>query len=167
MEIVNGCETANGGCSQKCQHSALGPVCSCNNGYHLDDDLRTCVGEQRAVWSIWSDFYLQIISEYYMNSKLLKKLPLKSFHRQTCQQRLCMFQTWTSVRWEARAASRTVPTIPGVTNATAGLATVSIRMGVAVMVRSINQHNFLDQNWIKYVFFILYISTQCYDLLLT
>ena len=44
MEIVNSCENNNGGCSHHCQHSTSGPVCSCNHGYRLDDDLKTCVG---------------------------------------------------------------------------------------------------------------------------
>lgn len=46
MEIVNSCENNNGGCSHHCQHSTGGPVCSCNQGYRLDDDLKTCVGKK-------------------------------------------------------------------------------------------------------------------------
>lgn len=46
MEIVNSCENNNGGCSHHCEHSTSGPVCSCNNGYRLDDDLKTCVGKK-------------------------------------------------------------------------------------------------------------------------
>lgn len=46
MEIVNSCENNNGGCSHHCQHSTSGPVCSCNQGYQLDHDLRTCVGKE-------------------------------------------------------------------------------------------------------------------------
>lgn len=46
MEIVNSCENNNGGCSHHCQHSTSGPVCSCNQGYQLDHDLRTCVGRR-------------------------------------------------------------------------------------------------------------------------
>lgn len=45
MEIVNSCESNNGGCSHHCQHSTGGPVCSCNHGYRLDDDLKTCIGK--------------------------------------------------------------------------------------------------------------------------
>lgn len=45
MEIVNSCEANNGGCSHRCQHSTGGPVCTCNHGYRLDDDLKTCVGK--------------------------------------------------------------------------------------------------------------------------
>lgn len=45
MEIVNSCESGNGGCLHHCQHGTLGPVCSCNHGYHLNEDLRTCSGE--------------------------------------------------------------------------------------------------------------------------
>lgn len=50
MEIVNSCENNNGGCSHHCQHSTSGPVCSCNQGYRLDDDLKTCVGK-RCCWN--------------------------------------------------------------------------------------------------------------------
>lgn len=46
MEIVNSCEKNNGGCSHHCRHSTTGPVCSCNHGYRLDDDLKTCVGKR-------------------------------------------------------------------------------------------------------------------------
>lgn len=46
MEIVNSCENNNGGCSHHCQHSASGPICSCNQGYQLDHDLRTCIGRR-------------------------------------------------------------------------------------------------------------------------
>jgi len=45
MEIVNSCENSNGGCSHHCQHSSGGPVCSCNHGYRLHEDLKTCVGK--------------------------------------------------------------------------------------------------------------------------
>lgn len=45
MEIVNSCENNNGGCSHHCQHSSGGPVCSCNHGYRLDSDLKTCTGK--------------------------------------------------------------------------------------------------------------------------
>ena len=46
MEIINSCENRNGGCSHQCQHSTVGAVCSCNHGYHLAEDLKTCVGKK-------------------------------------------------------------------------------------------------------------------------
>jgi len=45
MEIVNSCEKENGGCSHGCEHTTSGPLCSCNHGYHLDLDRKTCVGQ--------------------------------------------------------------------------------------------------------------------------
>lgn len=44
MEIVNGCEKNNGGCSHHCEHTTSGPLCSCNQGYQLAEDLKTCIG---------------------------------------------------------------------------------------------------------------------------
>lgn len=46
MEIVNSCEADNGGCSHLCRHTSSGPVCSCNFGYQLDEDQKTCIGEE-------------------------------------------------------------------------------------------------------------------------
>ncbi|KAH0624132.1 hypothetical protein JD844_007560 [Phrynosoma platyrhinos] len=43
MEIVNSCEDNNGGCSHHCEHSTNGPLCSCNQGYLLDLDGKTCI----------------------------------------------------------------------------------------------------------------------------
>jgi len=45
IEIVNSCDSDNGGCSHHCRHGTLGPVCSCNQGYQLAEDLKTCLGE--------------------------------------------------------------------------------------------------------------------------
>lgn len=45
MEIVNSCETNNGGCSHHCEHTTNGPLCSCNHGYRLDQDRKTCIGK--------------------------------------------------------------------------------------------------------------------------
>lgn len=47
MEIVNSCESGNGGCSHLCHHSSTGPICTCNSGYRLQDDHRTCTGKAR------------------------------------------------------------------------------------------------------------------------
>ena len=42
---VNECNTANGGCNQICTNIIGSFVCSCNTGYELDSDQRTCVSE--------------------------------------------------------------------------------------------------------------------------
>lgn len=47
MEIVNSCETNNGGCSHMCHHTSSGPVCTCNFGYRLEEDQKTCTGKAR------------------------------------------------------------------------------------------------------------------------
>lgn len=46
MEIVNSCEKNNGGCSHHCEHTTNGPLCSCNHGYRLEQDRKTCVGKR-------------------------------------------------------------------------------------------------------------------------
>lgn len=47
MEIVNSCEASNGGCSHACHHTSSGPVCTCNFGYQLEEDQKTCTGKAR------------------------------------------------------------------------------------------------------------------------
>ncbi|KAG7226079.1 hypothetical protein INR49_018689 [Caranx melampygus] len=49
MEIVNSCEKNNGGCSHHCEHTTNGPLCSCNHGYQLDQDRKTCVDSDECV----------------------------------------------------------------------------------------------------------------------
>lgn len=44
MEIVDSCQENNGGCSHHCEHTIAGPRCSCDEGYHLDFDGKTCSG---------------------------------------------------------------------------------------------------------------------------
>lgn len=39
---VNHCQSANGGCSQVCISQTSGPVCSCQQGFVLDQDGKTC-----------------------------------------------------------------------------------------------------------------------------
>ena len=39
---VNECDQSNGGCDQVCHNKEGGHTCSCNNGYHLQPDMRTC-----------------------------------------------------------------------------------------------------------------------------
>lgn len=52
MEIVNSCEKNNGGCSHHCEHTTNGPLCSCNHGYQLDQDGKTCVGKNFSLWFV-------------------------------------------------------------------------------------------------------------------
>lgn len=54
MEIVNSCEKNNGGCSHHCEHTTNGPLCSCNHGYQLDRDRKTCVGKNCTLLSLLS-----------------------------------------------------------------------------------------------------------------
>ena len=44
MEIVDSCQDNNGGCSHRCEHTAAGPRCSCDDGYRLGSDGKTCAG---------------------------------------------------------------------------------------------------------------------------
>ncbi|XP_065058058.1 signal peptide, CUB and EGF-like domain-containing protein 2 [Rhopilema esculentum] len=39
---VDHCKANNGGCSDVCTSSPSGPVCSCNSGFYLDKDGKTC-----------------------------------------------------------------------------------------------------------------------------
>ena len=41
---VNECNASNGGCNQVCINVIGSFLCSCNTGYELDTDQRTCVG---------------------------------------------------------------------------------------------------------------------------
>jgi len=43
---INECLTLNGGCSQLCSNNDGSYRCSCNTGFQLSEDTRTCVGEQ-------------------------------------------------------------------------------------------------------------------------
>lgn len=47
MEIVNSCETNNGGCSHMCHHTSSGPVCTCNFGFRLEEDQKSCTGKEQ------------------------------------------------------------------------------------------------------------------------
>ena len=42
---VNECNSTNGGCNHVCTNTIGTFLCSCNSGYELDADQRTCVGE--------------------------------------------------------------------------------------------------------------------------
>ena len=42
---VNECLTNNGGCAQICTNTVGSFTCSCNTGYSLGADARSCVGK--------------------------------------------------------------------------------------------------------------------------
>ena len=44
MEVVNSCALQRGGCDHHCTHTPEGPLCSCNLGYQLQADRKTCRG---------------------------------------------------------------------------------------------------------------------------
>lgn len=67
IEIVNSCEKNNGGCSHHCEHTTNGPLCSCNHGYQLDQDRKTCVGK---------NFPLQCVLGSVMVSFSVTSVPL-------------------------------------------------------------------------------------------
>ena len=41
---INECEIDNGGCEHKCINVILSFMCDCNEGYHLEENGRTCEG---------------------------------------------------------------------------------------------------------------------------
>ncbi len=41
------CTQNNGGCLQICKDNVNGHFCSCEKGYELDTDMKSCVGEYR------------------------------------------------------------------------------------------------------------------------
>ena len=43
---IDECETANGGCEQRCTNTIGSFFCSCDVGYRLDGDGLNCTGEQ-------------------------------------------------------------------------------------------------------------------------
>ena len=43
---INECMTGNHGCEHKCVNNDGGFTCSCNPGYTLNDDGKTCEGKQ-------------------------------------------------------------------------------------------------------------------------
>lgn len=43
---VDECDIGNGGCDHDCQNSPGSYSCTCDDGYVLHNDQRTCVGEQ-------------------------------------------------------------------------------------------------------------------------
>ena len=47
---TNECSSNNGGCQQRCSNSVGSFSCSCNTGYRLKTDLRTCEGTILVIW---------------------------------------------------------------------------------------------------------------------
>lgn len=74
MEIVNSCEANNGGCSHTCHHTSSGPACTCNFGYRLEGDQKTCTGKAREnlhplsqthLESWWGSLYISCVYMHY------------------------------------------------------------------------------------------------------
>ena len=42
---INECMASSSPCGQICSNTEGSFECSCNNGYELDDDQRTCIGK--------------------------------------------------------------------------------------------------------------------------
>ena len=42
---INECDTNNGGCEDNCENNKGGYVCSCDDGFELNDDMHNCTGE--------------------------------------------------------------------------------------------------------------------------
>ncbi|XP_068084547.1 uncharacterized protein [Anabrus simplex] len=62
------CEVNNGGCQVNCYLSNFEPVCSCPNGYSLNDDRRTCSGDSSRNY-ILTDDSGSFSTPYYPNSQ--------------------------------------------------------------------------------------------------
>jgi len=46
---VNECATQNGGCEHHCENSVGSFTCSCDPGYVLSNNERTCVGKEKVL----------------------------------------------------------------------------------------------------------------------
>lgn len=119
MEIVNSCEKNNGGCSHHCEHTTNGPLCSCNHGYRLQQDRKTCVGRSFFHQYFFSCVFIQT-PDNLLPSRTNSTLPP---------------QTATSVSAASPAAVTCVKTTPEATSAAAGAATDSIQTAADVTVR--------------------------------
>lgn len=128
MEIVNSCEKNNGGCSHHCEHTTNGPLCSCNHGYHLEQDRKTCVGKS----SLFRPLSLFPLSLSFPALCFLLPVAICWNHPFSS---VCRPQIVTSVSAGSPAAVTFVKTPRVAMSAAAELATISILPAVAVMVR--------------------------------
>lgn len=119
MEIVNSCEKNNGGCSHHCEHTTNGPLCSCNHGYRLEQDRKTCVGRSFFHQHFFSGVFLQTPDSLLPSRTNSALAP----------------QTAMSVSAGSLAAVTCVKTTPEATSAAAGAATDSIQTAADVTVR--------------------------------
>ena len=49
---INECTINNGGCEQVCTDTVQSYFCSCNGGYSLNADARTCAGKKNIFLTI-------------------------------------------------------------------------------------------------------------------
>ena len=49
-QIVNECESDNGGCDQICTDTLRSFSCNCSDGYLLDEDDRSCIGKHLIIF---------------------------------------------------------------------------------------------------------------------
>ena len=48
----------NGGCQHRCSNTNGSYLCSCNDGYALAGDHRTCLGEDRSIPTfLWKQYF--------------------------------------------------------------------------------------------------------------
>lgn len=131
MEIVNSCEKNNGGCSHHCEHTTNGPLCSCNQGYQLDQDRKTCVGKNCSLLSMFSSSFL--ISIHFLT--LCVCLPGHLLTLTLLTHHCVPPQIVTSVSIGSPAAVTSVETTQVATSAVAELVTGYTQTAVAAMVR--------------------------------
>lgn len=53
--LVKPCENKNGGCDQKCVEKAHKAICTCNEGFHLGLDDKSCINKTEKCKSFIAD----------------------------------------------------------------------------------------------------------------
>ena len=60
---INECRDKTDNCNHTCTNTIGSFVCGCNSGFHLDDDLTTCIG-MYLVTSIYTVSYISEILKF-------------------------------------------------------------------------------------------------------